>query len=377
MATAASSRPAAATPVAMTTLEPEAPSDVEEPVADDGTGDGEPTPDPSRKRVEVAPELQPLDPPRWIRHHRAPRETLRQVALRHGVSESKLREWNGLAPDDPAPRRKKRLKIWARRKPPPRRRVDYTVQEGDTWWSVALRHGVDGRDLRAYNWPARKKMKPGGQLQIWVDPVVYDWILAGPDPLPPDLDRGWRRGAFSVGTPNEGVLVNGLRIPDTEGVHLRIPRSAYGTSHAVHELLAALEEFRARTDYPTEIDVGLGSMSRPRGGEIGGHLSHQSGRDIDIKLLRRPDVAAWREIRGTRVQWSAVWDLVYALSKRDVMIIFLDQRARRRLFRAAREAGAKPEDIDVARRLVRHSPGHEHHLHVRFGCGPFEPECVP
>ena len=25
--------------------------------------------------------------------------------------------------------------------------------------------------------------------------------------------------------------------------------------------------------------------------------------------------------------------------------------------------------------VVRHSPGHEGHIHVRFGCGPAEPQC--
>jgi len=291
------------------------------------------------------------------------------------VSEAKLREWNGLGPDDPAPQRRKRIRVNARRLPPPRERIEYTVQEGDTWWSVALRHGVDGRDLRAYNWPSRKKMTPQATLQIWIDPLVRDWIAEGPDPLPPDLEHRWRRGAMSIGTPNDGVLVNGLRIPDVEGVTLRIPRSAYGTSHAVNQLLLAIELFRERSDYA--LAVPLGSMSRPRGGPIGSHLSHQSGRDIDIKLLRRPEVEAWREIRGTRVQWDAVWQLVRAFSEVDVMVIFLDQRARRRLFKAARESGATEEELAAGQRLVRHSPGHEHHLHVRFGCGPHEPECAP
>lgn len=327
------------------------------------------------REAALPPEFRLLDAPRWIRHHRAPRETLGQVATRHGVSEFKLREWNGLSASDPAPHRRKRLRVWARRLPPPRERIDYTVQEGDTWWSVALRHGVDGRDIRAYNWPARKKMRPGAMLQIWIDPVVHAWIADGPDPLPPDLDRGFRRGAISIGSPNEGVLVNGLRIPTTDRITLRIPRSAYGTSHAIEQLLLACNRFLEHTDYP--LNIPFGSMSRPRGGPIGGHLSHQSGRDIDIKLLRRPDVAAWREIRGSRVHWPAVWELVRELVAVDVQVIFLDARARRRLFRAAAASGATPEEISHARRIVRHSPGHEHHLHVRFGCGPFEPECIP
>ncbi|MCA9653281.1 MAG: penicillin-insensitive murein endopeptidase [Myxococcales bacterium] len=347
----------------------------DDPPFDDGTpaearsvGIGRPT---------LAPELELLEHPRWIRHQRAPRETLRQIAIRYGVDEDKLREWNGLGPDDPAPQRHKRVRVWARRMPPPREPVQYTVAEGDTWWGVSLCHGVEPRDLRGYNWPWKKKMQPGAHLEIWIDPLVHDWIAAGPDPLPPDLAHGWRRGAVSIGSPNDGVLVNGLRIPDTEGVHLRMLKSSYGTSHAVEQLLLALQRFRERTRYPAEIEIGIGSMSLPRGGRIGSHLSHQSGRDVDIKLLRRPDVSPWQEIRGKRVEWRAVWDMVQAFSEVDVMVIFLDQRAQHRLFRAARESGATPEQIAAGRRLIQHSPGHEHHLHVRFGCGPFEPECIP
>lgn len=375
------------------------PADVGDPEPDEDGIDppdvGDPEPDEDgidpelatvgRGRAVLAPALQPLPRSRWIKHRRVPRESLTQIALRYGVREEQLREWNELEPDEPIPRKIKRLRVRARRLPPPRRRIEYTVQEGDTWWSVALRHGVDGRDLRAYNYPSRKKMQPGSTLQVWIDPVVHDWIAEGPDPLPPDLDRGMRRGAVSIGSTADGVLLNGLRIPDHEDLQLRLPRSAYGTSHAVEQLVLAVSSFREHSSYPLPIPVG--SMSRPRGGPIGGHKSHQSGRDVDLRLLRRPDVPAWKETRGSRVQWDAVWQLVLAFSEVDVMVIFLDYKAQRRLYRAAKAAGASEDELDAliqyprgsraSRGLVRHSSGHEQHLHVRFGCGPFEPECVP
>jgi Penicillin-insensitive murein endopeptidase/LysM domain len=338
-----------------------------------------------RGRAVLAPELQPLPRPRRIEHRRAPRESLRQIALRYGVSEQELREHNGLGPDDPPPRRSKRLELRARRLPPPRQHLEYTVQAGDTWWTVALRHGVDGRDLRAYNYPYRHKLQPGKTLHVWIDPLVHAWIAAGPDPLPPDLDRGLRRGAVSQGSPADGVLLNGLRIPDHERLELRLPRSAYGTSHAVEQLVLAVTAFDERSDYPLPIPVG--SMSRPRGGPIAGHRSHQSGRDVDLVLLRRPDAPAWQPVRGSRVQWDAMWQLVLALAEVDVMVIFLDYEAQRRLYRAARAQGASAEQLaavlqyprgsKASRGLVRHASGHEHHLHVRFGCGSFETECVP
>lgn len=368
--------------------DPEADADVDE--SDPGLDERSASSDPEtatigRGRATPAPELVPLPRSRRIEHRRAPRESLTQIAHRYGVTEAKLREWNELGPDDPPPRRSKRLEVRARRLPPSREHIEYVVQPGDTWWTVALRHGVDGRDLRAHNYPYSKKMRPGATLHVWIDPVVYRWITEGPDPLPPDRDRQQRRGAVSIGSPADGVLLNGLRIPDDPGVQLRLPRSAYGTSHAVEQLMLAVAAFHERSEYPLPIPVG--SMSRPRGGPITGHKSHQSGRDVDLALLRRPDVPAWREIRGSRVEWGAMWQLVLALSEVDAMVIFLDYQAQRRLYRAGVAAGASEAELDAliqyprgykaSRGLVRHASGHEHHMHVRFGCGSFETECVP
>jgi len=351
-------------------------SDDADPISDDAASE--------RSGVPLAPELQPLPRSRWLEHHRAPRETLAQVAHRYDVDESKLREWNGLGPEDPPPHRRKRLRVRARRTPPPREPVEYTVQEGDTWWTIAMRHGVDSRDLRAYNWPRKGKMQPGATLQVWIDPVVHRWVTEGPDPVPLDRADEPRRGAIGIGSPANGILRNGLHVPEVEGIHLRLPRSAYGTTHAVHQLVSAIALFHERSDYP--LPVELGSMSLPRGGEIGQHKSHQTGRDVDIRLLRRPDVSTWKASRGTRVQWDAVWDLVLAFAEVDAVVIFLDYKAQRRLYRAAKARGASETLLDEMIQypgghgssggLVRHEPGHDTHLHVRFGCGPFETECV-
>lgn len=351
-----------------------------------GSGDGDPEAGTiGRGHAELAPELQPLPRSRWIRHRRAPRETLTQIAHRYGVEPWQLREWNDLGPQDPLPNRRKRIRVRARRAPPPRERLEYTVQEGDTWWTIALRHGIDSRDLRAYNWPRKGKMQPGAMVQVWIDPVVYQWVASGPDPVPLDRAHAQRRGGVSIGAPADGILRNGLRVPDVEGIHLRLPKSAYGTSHAVEQLVLAITHFHERSDYP--LPVELGSMSAPRGGRIGEHKSHQSGRDVDVRLLRRPEVSTWKQSKGSRVQWDAVWQLVLAFAEQDVMVIFLDYKAQRRLYRAAKAGGASDEQLAAmmqyprgsraARGLVRDSPGHDSHMHVRFGCGSFETECVP
>ena len=245
-----------------------------------------------------------------------------------------------------------------------------------------MRHGVDTRDLRAYNYPWKGKLAPGNVIEVWVDPIVHTWIEGGDDPVPEAEAYALRRGSVGIGPPGDGWLINGVRLPEGEGYRLRLPKSAYGTSHAVAQILIGLAIFRANTDYP--LDLQLGAMSRPNGGELGKHLSHQTGRDLDIRLPRRRDVAAWTTLTMRRVDWLATWTLIESMLRADVTAIFLDYAAQKRLFKAAKRAGVEPERLAVlqypdgrsASGIVRHSPGHEQHLHVRVGCGPYEVECV-
>lgn len=315
---------------------------------------------------------------RWVHHRMVPGETLAEIAARYGLREADLRAHNGISPSTEKLRKGTRLKVKARRIPPPRTALEYPVASGDTWISIAQRHGVDPKELRAYNWPWKDKLRPGSVLAIWVDPIASAWITAGTP------DESIPRGGLGVGAPDAGHLVGGVAIPPGDGYEIRFPDSAFGTTHAVSELVRALARYRETTKYTGLI--GLGSMSRPRGGPLGGHRSHQTGRDIDISLPRKAGVPAWYPLTPRRVDWMAVWDLVLAFAEVDASVVYLDYALQRELYRAVKAAGVDPEIIArvvqyprgyAARRgLVRHEPGHTAHLHVRFGCGPCEVECI-
>jgi hypothetical protein len=328
--------------------------------------------------------LPPLDSRPWIRHRRAPRETLEQIAYRYGVSVEDLREWNGISEETVNVKQGRRVRVRPRRRPPVRRRIDYEIRSGDTWASVAVAHGVDDRDVRSYNWPYRGKMAPGNHLVLWVDPIVFDWIEGATVELAPN-DGAVRRGAVGIGPPDLGRLLNGVRIPASRAYNLRLPESAYGTTHAVTELVRGFARFEKLSDYDRPLEIG--AMSRARGGEIGTHRSHQTGRDVDIRLPRREGVASWRPLTPRRVDWHATWQLVEAFADSEVEVIFLDYEMQRRLHKYAVAAGVDeatrrrllqfPRGPGAIRGLVRHSTGHVRHIHVRFGCGPYETECVP
>ncbi|MCA9682833.1 MAG: penicillin-insensitive murein endopeptidase [Myxococcales bacterium] len=331
------------------------------------------------------PAHSPGELPQWIRHQTLPRETIDQLAIRYGVRADSLRAWNDMAADgEPAQRKPEPLRIYAQRFPPPRQQLNHAVREGESWGSIARIYGVDSSRLRVWNVSdTGRSLEVGETLAVWIDPVVYDSIVHDQ----PGSDRAAlvRPGAHGVGTPQAGILVAGVQIPEGEGYELRYPNSAWGTTWAVRHTVAALDHFHASSSYPLPIRVG--TMSRQRGGDIGGHNSHQTGRDLDIRLPLREDVPQALPPTLRRVDWLATWDLIEAFVHTGIVqVIFLDYGAQRRLYKAAKQAGASEEELDMLLQyprgsaanlgLVRHAPGHEGHIHVRYPCGPAEPECA-
>lgn len=322
------------------------------------------------------------DEQEWLIHRVVPMETVDQIAFRYGVRPDALRMWNGIKPDSVKLREGARLKLRPRKVPPPRRKHEYWVQPGDTWWSIGTMFGVDSRDLRSANWGAPQRLKVGTKVDVWVDPVVYIWVSDGADPhVPADV----RLGAVGIGPPQNGKLVNGVQLPPHQGYSLKLPPSAYGTTHAVAHVVKAIDEFEKRSTYKPKLMMG--SMSAKHGGPLTGHRSHQSGRDLDIRLPLKEDVLEYAAVTPTRVDWAALWHLIESFDATgQVVVIFFDYEMQERLYKAAVALG-----VDEERRkevlqwprgnkanlgFVRHSPGHAGHIHVRINCGPNEPECV-
>jgi LysM repeat protein len=336
-------------------------------------------------RIESASIETIVGPRPWIVHKVAPLETVDQVAHRYGVLPEVLRRWNGLRPDAQKLGNGARLKVKARQIPPRRLQLEYVVQEGDTWWSIATRYGVDSQELRAANWEAPRKLVVGEALSLWIDPVVFQWLGeaaydGGAEGIPLV-----RRGAVGIGPPQQGRLVNGVQIPEGPGYTRKMMPSSYGTTHAVLQLVRALHAFSDTAGY--EGELLLGSMSRRHGGPIEGHVSHQTGRDVDIRLPLLADVPTWFPLKPWRVDWAALWHLLQTLDATGhVQIVFLDYTMQKNLYKVATDLGVAederrrmlqwPRGEKAHLGVVRHSPGHEQHIHVRFDCGAYETECV-
>lgn len=192
--------------------------------------------------------------------------------------------------------------------------------------------------------------------------------------------------AQSVGLPNKGKLVRGIQLKSTNWYTVRTPEETWGSSNTINLLHNALVRFRANSNYKRELIVQ--DISKKGGGKFAPHRSHQSGRDVDIRLPANRHVAPHGVPRKIKqVDWAAAWTLVHELIKSgEVEYIFLNYDRQKHLYRAAKRAGVSkkllarwiqyPTHSKSQRSgLVRHAKGHSVHIHVRFRCGKHERRC--
>jgi murein endopeptidase len=179
-------------------------------------------------------------------------------------------------------------------------------------------------------------------------------------------------GSMSVGTPNAGALVNGVQASPSDLYTLMSPSGAWGTTETLAYLNAAVQA--VHDEFPETPPLALGDIGARRGGPLRPHISHQAGRDLDISFYYR-NGTHWYA-RGTRdnLDFPRLWAFVRALiGKTDIDLILLDRGLQEPLKVYALSIGEDRtwlEQIftgkDGTRAIIRHAPGHDTHLHLRF-----------
>jgi murein endopeptidase len=196
----------------------------------------------------------------------------------------------------------------------------------------------------------------------------------------------------SIGSPRGGALYNATRLPPGDGYHIRHPSRVFGTKGTVRHLVAAIDE--ARRQFPRLHRLSVGDLSGEVGGLLSGHVSHQSGRDVDLGFFYRHKPRGYPQkfanASRDNLHFRATWALVEALAAtrkqpEGVAWILLDYRVQKLLYSYAVNNGVPRETIEdilqyprgptAETGLVRHFPGHENHLHVRFRCAVEDPHC--
>lgn len=196
----------------------------------------------------------------------------------------------------------------------------------------------------------------------------------------------------SVGTPQDGKLVDGFELP-LRGAHYRFygPVARRGTQWATVETAALVgRAARAVHEATGGPPLLVGDCSLREGGATPRHASHRSGRDVDLlfyvqsadgrpvqaRNFRTFDGSGRCTARGCDLLLDVqrTWWLVRTLlaSQRPaVQYVFVSDPIRALLLAHAEAAGEHPEILTRARRVLREpsdSSDHADHLHVRVYC---------
>lgn len=183
-------------------------------------------------------------------------------------------------------------------------------------------------------------------------------VAREPEREPPPRPIRWRDSA-AFGTWSSGRLVRGVQVP-REGVRFftwdpllhrspNRPWRRHGTDGVVRLVLRIVREY-AR-DHPRAPRLGIGDLSRPRGGYFGPrHVSHQNGLDVDVYYPRR-DERERPPKRPDQIDRRLAQDLVDRFVRAGAVRVFVGPGTRLR----------GPPDV------VQVLANHDNHLHARFG----------
>lgn len=340
--------------------------------------------------VELPPVVSdptPIDSkPRPVTHKIIPGETLDDIATRYGVEKRKIAVWNNLDLRKPVLRAGKTLRIREAINPPPQReRVEHVVQRGENWDGLAKEYGVPAEALQAWNRKLGKSLERKEKVLLWREPPPP--VATSSTGLVAKLAQiRVPAGGVSIGRPSRGRLVRGVELPDRPDLYTRRkPEESWGSSHAITQLMAAIVRFRHDTGFRRSIIIG--GISKPRGGRFRPHKSHQSGRDIDIRMPLTAAAEGKKHVGPGDIDWKATWQLIHAfIVSGEVEYIFLEHPLQKRVYKAAREAGISKEQLGLwvqwplpprtNKGIVRHVKGHKVHFHVRVACAEYEKHCV-
>ncbi|HVH44698.1 MAG TPA: penicillin-insensitive murein endopeptidase [Labilithrix sp.] len=180
-------------------------------------------------------------------------------------------------------------------------------------------------------------------------------------------------GPMSIGRAHGGVLVAGVRMSEGSNWEVVHPGLAWGTKETVDGLARAIDAVAAR--FPNTPKAFVGDISAKQGGHLHPHVSHQSGRDVDLGYYLTEGHRWYATATGSNLDRARTWHLVRTLiAESDIDLILVDLQIQRILKAYALEIGEDPAWLDQIfqvggksqRPLIFHAKGHATHLHVRF-----------
>ena len=255
-------------------------------------------------------------------------------------------------------------------------RIDLLPLDDDVYYTVVEPHsfktqlGIWGLRIKTI-----QPLNPTLEANTMLDPgqkiLVYSRSANATEPL-------------SVGRANAGTLRNARIMPEGEGYRLRLFRQrSWGTDTTIQALTTALHAFHEK--YPDAPLINVGEISKPDGGPLDPHLSHQAGRDVDVGFVFKEEPHKhhpehFEKAKPKNFDAEKTWYFVECLIRTGaVQMIFVDESVQKMLYEYAAPRLTKQQLGAIFPRhgnaLFHAWPGHTDHFHVRFHCPPGQPKC--
>lgn len=169
-----------------------------------------------------------------------------------------------------------------------------------------------------------------------------------------------------------------VQLGEGPGWMIKTPAFAWGTRRTVHRLRESLRAYvRVAQGGP---DVHVGDLSKAGGGPFPPHLSHRTGRDVDVGYVltgREADIARFVRASAANLDRARTWKLVKSMiDTRAVAWIFMDYRVQALLYEYALQDGTPRETLEslfqyphgdrAMHGIIRDWRGHDDHFHVRW-----------
>lgn len=200
----------------------------------------------------------------------------------------------------------------------------------------------------------------------------------------------WRREgdlmAHGRGTPNRGRLLDGEPLAPSPKYVILHRHRAYGTYYITSHLKDMFDAYALR--FPEAEPVVIGDLSYRTGRRIKPHLSHQSGRDVDITYPRHDkprDYLKFHYIKRANLDaHRTLWLVQKMAASGYVEKIFMDYWVQRKVYQEAQQQGAPQEWLDAVFQyprwggdaLIERAKGHDDHMHVRYFCQQPDTHCA-
>jgi LysM repeat protein len=238
--------------------------------------------------------------------------------------------------------------------------LTHTIKAGDSLWTISKKYKVSIKELVRLNGEKKTRLLlPGKKLVIVVrDPRTLKELR----PFLADWER--------LGSSPEYVV--------------KRPERDYGRPWALTLIRQAVHQVHER--FPGTTPVVLGDLSGVVGGRISHHLSHQTGRDVDIGYFTRGNehLVDFEVVNLDNLDVEKSWALMEAFIRTGrVQYVFMGRELHQAFLDHCTALGYPAEELarlfqsapGAMDGVIRHWRGHLDHIHVRFACPPDDRLC--